>query len=588
MLIRIPKLRSLCLIGLAGAMSLAQDASSADRRNTDVIHTETVFKMPVFRSLPEWEKRAAQLREQVQFAAGLDPMPDKTPLHPQIFGRIDANGYSIEKVLLETMPGYFLGGNLYRPRGRAGRFPGIATPHGHWAYGRLEHQPLGSVPARCITLARQGYVVFAYDMVGYNDTQQTPHDFTGQREQLWGFTPLGLQTWNSIRVVDFLTSLPDVDPAKIGATGASGGATQTFMLTALDQRVKWSAPVNMISGIMQGGSFCENAPGLRFDTFNVEIAALMAPRPMLMVAATGDWTIHTPRQEYPAMRGIYGLYGKAALVESVQVDAPHNYNQQSRELMYRFFARHILGVREPGQDYAERNVNVEPLDKMLALFGRGLPEGALTYEQLLAQWIAAARRQIALAQNEGPAQRRRMMLALGAEWPAAVESAGTGDALRLSRTGRGDLVRALRRGTGRLSTLVVHPEGAESGWRAQPLDGALYLTAFQTGSAVAARDRSHRHFLTFNRTDDANRVQDVLTALRWMETQGHKQVRLQCSGKAAVWCTFAAAVSPLRVELDAPLGSFRGTDAELIDSFFVPGIQRAGGLKVALQLTGTN
>lgn len=564
---------------MGATLSPAQEVPTTDRRNTNVVTTDTVFPMPSYPSLKDWEAKAAHLRRQIQFAAGLHPMPEKTPLHPQIFGRLERNGYSIEKVLLQTLPGYYLGGNLYRPLGRTGKLPAIATPHGHWTYGRLEHQPLASIPARAINLARQGYVVFSYDMVGYNDTQQTPHDFHGQREQLWNFGPLGLQTWNSIRVVDFLISLPDVDPEKIGATGESGGGTQVFLLTALDQRVKWSVPVNMISGIMQGGSFCENAPGLRFDTFNVEIGALMAPRPLLMVSATGDWTKNTPRNEYPAMRGIYELYDKASLVESIQIDAPHNYNKDSREAMYKFFAKHMLGVGNPGTAYHERNVSVEPLDKMLALFGRTPPQGALTFQQLLEQWIAAAQRQ-----NTGAARKDRLLLALGAEWPAKVASQKTGTALHLSRAGQGDRISLLQRGAAVPATLVVHPDGAEAGLRDRPLDSALYLTAFQTGSAVAPRDRSHRHFLTFNRTDDASRVQDILTALRWLQTQGQTSVKLQCSGKAAVWCTFAAAISPLRVELEAPLGGFRGTDQDFIDSFFVPGIQRAGGLNAALQL----
>src|SRR5438270_888288 len=114
-----------------------------------------------------------------------------------------------------------------------------------------------SVPARAINLAQQGYVVFAYDQVGYNDTIQTPHDFGGRKEDLWSFGPLGVQLWNGIRAVDFIESLPGVNRAKIGATGASGGATQTFLLAAVDDRIQFSAPANMISAIYQGGAMCE-------------------------------------------------------------------------------------------------------------------------------------------------------------------------------------------------------------------------------------------------------------------------------------------------------------------------------------------
>lgn len=365
------------------------------------------------------------------------PLPEKTPLNPQIFGRIEKGDYSIEKLLLETLPGYYLGGNLYRPLHRAGKLPAIAA-HGRRTYGRLENQQLASIPARCIDFARQGYVVFAYDMVGYNDTIQTPHDFGRTPvEQLWSFGPLGLQLWNSIRVIDFLQSLPEVDGSRIAMTDASGGGTQTFLLTAVDDRVKWSAPVNMISAIMQGGSPCENAPGLRVGAFNVEIGAMMAPRPMIMVSTTQDWTRNTPREEYPAVRHIYELYGKPDLVETVQIDAPHNYNKESREAVYRFFGKHILGDSDPSH-FAEKNVHVEKLEDMLALHNRTLPANALTRDGLFDEWRRIAKRQADIADLAG--LRERLSYALGAEWPEQVISEIHGEQILLSRAGRGDRI----------------------------------------------------------------------------------------------------------------------------------------------------
>ena len=195
------------------------------------------------------------------------------------------------------------------------------------------------MPGRAINLARQGFVVFTYDAIGYNDSRQLPHTFDGRRERLWGLSLGGLQLWNSIRSIDFLETLPEVRRDAIGATGESGGGTQTFLLSAVDPRIQVAAPVNMISLQMQGGCLCENLPGLRLDTTNVEIAATIAPRPLLMVAATGDWTRATLREEYPAMRRIYGLLDAASRVEAVQFDAPHNYNRDSREAVYAWMAR---------------------------------------------------------------------------------------------------------------------------------------------------------------------------------------------------------------------------------------------------------
>ncbi len=195
-----------------------------------------------------WNARVARLREQILAAAGLWPLPEKTPLRAQIFGRIDQEGYSIEKVYFESYPRFFCTGNLYRPRGGSAKppFPGVLCPHGHWNYGRLEHSPGDengcSIPTRCMNFALQGYACFAYDMVGYNDSFQVPHDWgrdlkaswtlspDSLRLGLWGISLSGLQLWNSIRAIDFLTALPDVDAQRIAVTGASGGGTQTFLL----------------------------------------------------------------------------------------------------------------------------------------------------------------------------------------------------------------------------------------------------------------------------------------------------------------------------------------------------------------------
>jgi len=392
---------------------------SQDSRNTNVVHTDTHFTMPVYKTRAEWEARAAKLRRQILFAAGLEPLPERHPLTPQIFGRIENKDYSIEKVLLQTLPGYYLAGictGLWERRDGfrradaaralelrtagtsaalldpgAGDQPGAAgLRRVRLRHGRL--QRYGANAARLRERARTTVVV----------------------------RPLGLQLWNSMRSVDFLLSLPEVDAGRIAMTGESGGGTQTFLATAVDDRIRYSAPVNMISAIMQGGSPCENAPGLRLGTSNLEIGALMAPRPMLMIAATGDWTRNTPKEEYPALSSIYELYDKAALLEMVQIDAPHNYNQQSREAMYRFFGKQVLGQRDEKQ-FVERNIRVEKLQDMLALHGRALPENALSYDQLVEQWIAAAARQ-AEETTDPRTLRQRLSLALASEWPARVLS----------------------------------------------------------------------------------------------------------------------------------------------------------------------
>lgn len=577
------------VITLAFASALAAQVPATDLRNTYTPNTDTHFTMPEYKTLAEWEARRAELRNQILNAAGLLPLPERTSLKPQIFGRLDRDGYTIEKVLLETLPGYYLAGNLFRPRNRAGKLPAVLKPHGHWTYGRLENEPLFSGQAIGVNFALQGYVVFAYDMVGWNDTIQTPHAFGSPREQLWSFGPLGLQLWNSIRAADFLESLPEVDPKHIGVTGASGGGTQTFMLTAVDDRIAFSAPVNMVSAIMQGGSPCENAPGLRVGAFNVEIAAMMAPRPMLVVSATGDWTRNVPKEEFPAIRKIYELYGKPGNTDVVQMDAPHNYNQASREAVYRFFGKHILGVTDESA-FAEKSVHDEKLQDLMVLHNRMLPSNALSFKQIFEQWQEMARKQAESIQDRETKQ-ARLRAAIGAAWPAGVLSDAQGEKIVLSRAGKGDRVPGIWMDGRAPAALVVHPGGAEAA-RGTPEvrelkaagRAALLIDAFQTGSAVAPRDRSHRFFLTFNRSDDANRVQDILTALAFLKSKKPGEVELIGLDTAALWSVFAAALAPEKVKLTAAANSFTGTDQEFLDRFFVPGIQRAGGWKAALEL----
>ncbi|MBL8178037.1 MAG: acetylxylan esterase [Bryobacterales bacterium] len=565
------------LICLFVALTASAQVPATDGRWDTTQGTRYSFPMPHARTKPEWEQRRAHLKRQVQAAAGLLPMPQRGLVKATIFGKLERAGYTIEKVYLETLPGYYLGGNLYRPRGREGKFPAVLTPHGHWKNGRLEHTELASIPGRSINLARQGYVVFAYDMVGYNDTKQTPHAFGTDREHLWNFHPFALQTWNSLRVADFLASLADVDPSRLAMTGASGGGTQTFILAAIDERIGVDVPVNMISASMQGGSPCENAPGLRHDVTNVEIGALMAPRPMLLVAATGDWTKNVPLLEFPVIRQIYSLYDATSRVEAVQFDSPHNYHQRSREAMYTFFSKHVLH-RDTGP-VAEQPFTVEKPEDMLVFSGRELPAGAATYEGVFQAWKNAT----AVPQPSREALRH----ALSVEWPGQVESHRVGDRVRLSRSGKGDLVRGIYRdGTG-APALIVHAGGAEAARNEEAVTGrpALWIDVWGTGESKGSRDTKTNHFYTFHRTDAQNRVQDILTALAWLRTQHRQTVELIGLGEAALWTLFAAAADEEALRLRADWSAFDGSEQAFEKRFFVPGILRAGGLRAAIALT---
>ena len=615
--IRIAFLLAMCAAAAQSstAQRLGPSVPQEDARNTEIRNTDTHLPLPEFSSLQAWEQRKASLRNQILISAGLSPMPEKSPLHAQVFGKIEEKDYTIEKVLLETMPGFYLGGNLYRPRNGGSKHPGILNPQGHWQYGRLENQPLYSGPSLGISLARQGYVAFAYDMVGYTDTIQLPHHFGSAEQRLWSFGPLGLQLWDSIRALDFLASLDDVDATQLGIAGASGGGTQAFLLTAIDDRLQFASPVNMVSAIMQGGDLCENAPGLRLGTSNVEIAAMFAPKPMLLVSATGDWTHNVPREEFPAIRKIYGLYGKADQVEVVQIDEEHNFNKLSREAVYRFFAKHHPGLSD-SRELAEHDISIPMLQEMLALSNRALPGNTLGQEGVFHEWEEMARAQN--SQNQDRAfLRARLTQTLAVDIPQGVIADIQGQSIALSRPARNDRVPGIWiSGSGR-PAIVVDPHGSAAALETAVVAGLrkagrpiLLLDAFQTGKAKAPRNGDFASgfrpksaadtddeeladvaaggpkFLTFNTSVDAARVQDLVTGILYVKQSGG-DVDLFASGDAAVWATFAAAVSPVPVSLHLENVPALATNADYIQHFNVPGILRAGGVEVAQQLTNS-
>jgi len=576
------------LVLAAGAAILAAAVPDRDARQTELPDYKTHFSMREYTSRKQWEARKQHLRQQILSAAGLLPMLPKTPLRPKFVRRIECGDYTIEAVLLETLPGYFLGGNLYRPAHKKNRVPGALLAHGHWKRGRLENDPSYSVPALGVNLAKQGYVVFAYDMVGYNDTRQTPHSFGGWEETLWSFHPMGLQLWNSIRALDFLQSLPDVDGRRIAATGGSGGASQTFLLAAVDDRVGYAAPVNMVSAYMQGGDPCEEAPNLRLDTFNVEIAAMMAPRPMLLVSSTRDWTRHTPAEEFPAIRRIYELYGLPNNVSNAHFDAEHNYNRQSREAVYHFLARNLQPDLTPAE-LVDKECALPSDDELLAFPKGDLPDLG-GYGDIFQAWKAASTLQ---AQESGDLGERRDALryALGAEWPGEVENSVRGNRAVLSRTGKGDRVAAYWSPGKGVPAVVIHPRGSDAALRTEigarlarsgrPL---LMIEPFASEQARLNKQRSDEYFLSYNQTDASGRVQDILTALAFVKSQSRARPTLIGLGIAGIWCIFAAAVAPVDIDVIADVNGFGGANEDFRERFLVPGIQRAGGLSMALRL----
>src|SRR5688572_27880089 len=168
----------LMAVSTGSGVGIAQEVPATDGRSPVIRHLNLTYSFPEYRTKEEWLKRAENLRRQILTSAGLWPMPPKGELNARIFGRVDRGDHTIEKVYFESHPGFYVTGNLYRPKQAKGKLPAVLCPHGHWTYGRLENTELNSGPARAANFARQGYIAFTYDMVGYNDSSAINHRYS--------------------------------------------------------------------------------------------------------------------------------------------------------------------------------------------------------------------------------------------------------------------------------------------------------------------------------------------------------------------------------------------------------------------------
>jgi hypothetical protein len=622
-------LASLLLNLCALQITLAADAPSSQSPQVKDLNTPRDF--PAISSLKEWEARAKEIREQILISAGLWPLPEKTPLQTRIFGKIERDGYSIEKVHFQTYPGFYLAGNLYRPLGHGeGPFPAILNPHGHWKEGRLADTKDGSIAARCINFARQGMIAFSYDMVGFNDSHfangatnislYNRHRQFGasKTDELWNISLMGLQTWNSIRALDFLESLPDADRKRLACTGESGGGTQTFMLGAVEDRLAAQAPVVMVSHTMQGGCSCENMPGLRLEYSNMEIAAAAAPRPQLLVAATGDWTKTTLTVEGPAIAHIYELFKAPNKFHSVRFDFGHNYNQTSREAVYEWFGKWLLNSPAPGP-LKETPYQKEPDADLRVFPDDRLPADAQTQDEFIeslktlhrAQWQALVPRDKA-----GLERFKQLMLpawrhTLQATWPASethtesrplrVSGQFTATMLSISRRGEDEGIRAtywappniLKERAPKLA--VLPGSGSDDRPKARGDDGRLVglpLSLLQHGCAVLLIDHftpaeSHDQFAnfytTYNRTKVQQRVRDLLTVCASAGAADSRKtipfhVVLTGRGRAGLWALMAAPAANA-VIADCDGLDVSGDQTLLSDDLFFPGFHNIGGFE---------
>ena len=611
---------------------------SADTRLKTTVTLNDYFPFTPPKSKAEWESRRQALRERLLVATGLWPMPEKTPLHAVVHGAIDRDEYTVEKVYFASMPGHYVSGSLYRPKNKSGKLPGVLCPHGHWRDGRFydagekaaktliahkdEQTMEGArypLQARCAMLARMGCVVFHYDMVGVADSKAVPHaaGFADLQGELRLQSAMGLQTWNSIRALDFLISLPEVDATRIGCTGASGGGTQTFMLSGIDDRVAAAFPAVMVSTAMQGGCVCENCSYLRVGTGNVEIAGLFAPKPLGMSGAN-DWTKEIETKGLPELKALYKLYGvEENVAAKCHPEFDHNYNQVSRELMYNWFNKHLkLGLAEPVTEKPFKPV--PPKDLSVYDAEHPVPKDALPVDRLRQAMAEASDKQMESLTPKDAASLAEFQKVVGTALRVMVGPLPAKDGITMhagpaasklggydvhktvfGRTGEGDRVPStgiVAPGAGGAIAIWVHPKGRASlieGGKPAPAVQALLdkqisvmaidilQTGEQTGPARKVDAKYAGYTYGYNRTLLADQARDIVTAVALAKNViGAKTVYLIGWGEAGPATVLARAVCGDAVaRTAADLNHFRFDTIEKADDpRMLPGAVKYGGL----------
>lgn len=611
-----------------------------------------------------WSERRAEIEQRVRVASGLWPLPEKTQLNAVVHGRVEREDYTIDRVFFESLPGHFVTGSLYLPKNRTGKIPGILCPHGHWPDGRFMDVGVGTdalkkqldtkaeerecaarspLQARCVQLARMGCAVFHYDMLGYADSIQFPQHRHGAGTE--GFlspaadlrlqTYFGLHTWNSVRALDFLLSQEGIDENRIGCTGASGGGTQTMMLTGMDPRITAAFPCVMVSTAMQGGCTCENTHYLRINQGNVDIAALTAPRP-LGITAADDWTKEVETKGLPDLKKLYAMLGVPDHITAhIATQFPHNYNQPSRLAMYEFFNKHFqLGLKSPIQE--QDFTFSTQADLTVWTTEHPAPTGDAvgdTHEKAVCAWMTAQdEKNIGSLTKEADTTRLREVVGsawetiVGRKAPAAADVAYE----MLSKEAKTDFLIVKGRITNSrdeetLEATFLYPtqwNGEASLWLSLKgsdsiLDGetptaaaqklldqgiaiacpSLYLEGAteqpKAGDNLKAKPNDFREFsgytFGYNPTLLARRVQDAMTLVTMMQNQEKypvKQLKIHGTEGAGP----IALVTGVVLKLDgvtADLDGFRFANlTSPWDVNFVPGAVKYGDVEALLKLNG--
>lgn len=575
------------------------------------------------------EKLTAGIRRSFQQIFG--PWPAKTPLKPRITGRIEAENYTIEKLLIESRPSFLVSANLYVPKGLTKPAPAVLAPCGHSDTGKAETNYQAFVQG----LVQKGFVALIYDPIGQGERIQYPrpdgktmlglcneHNLVGSQLSLCGGWFGAWRAWDGIRCLDYLLSRPEVDRSRVGVTGNSGGGTLTGWLTAVESRFTMAAPGCWVTSILHN---LENEipcdveqipPGfLAAGLDHADCFLAYAPRPIILLAQSRDFFDNRgTREAYAQIKRIYRLLGAESNARLFIGPTTHGYTVEMREAMYGFFTKHA-GMKPSPREPA---IEMRPDSELhAAKNGSVLKSGSCLVNDFIradAERLANRRKKLspgkmssvladmlALPSRRGKPYHRILRRAdMGSEkWQAYALETEPGIQAFVTMVYQGDDLFAVP--SEKACTLLVPHLGSAADLRDTelrskiPVNGRLFAVdprgiGQSMPKACDCLDFFHRydcdyHFNSFgmmlSKPYQGGRVHDVLRTMDWLYAAGYQKIHLVGRGLGAITALFAAAMEPrlASITLINPLLSYQDLIAEKIqkwpDSTLVRGILKA-------------
>lgn len=348
------------------------------RRTPDIGKERLDYLRELYSNKSEWEQRKQQLQSCIKEALMLHKAPEVEQPKVIITNKRKYKAYSVENIALEILPGVYTTGSIYKPLSSKEKSAVILSPNGHFGDGRYRE----SEQKRCANLAKMGAIVVSYDLFGWGESAlQFPYEY--HRSSI----AQTIQVLNGKKLLDYLLKLPQGDASRIGITGGSGGGSHSLFLTAIDERIKVSVPVVMVSSYFSGGCPCESGQPIHLcgnGTNNAEISAMAAPRPQLIISDGQDWTAHVPELEFPFIKRIYSFYDAEKNVKNAHFpEEGHDYLESKRLAMYSFMAEHLglnLDKITNSNGNIIEDVTIESFDelKVFGKDGKKFPEDAIT------------------------------------------------------------------------------------------------------------------------------------------------------------------------------------------------------------------